>query len=134
MNIPNIDKFKRSTYSEFEQQVHGVEIPDWEFRLMKSEEDSQMAYIAFWHKGQYLGKRTAGMLENGILLRGPQHEETAHAECMEIVEGHERTAKIKAKICPDCDSPLVFNLIPEGRHKGHGTIECHKCNKVLVRI
>lgn len=36
--------------------------------------------------------------------------------------------------CPECNVELIGNLVQDGRRKGHGTIYCPKCKKVLRRV
>lgn len=54
-------------------------------------------------------------------------------EVKEIIADREWGKKVADMICPDCGGKLVKSVIEEGRHKGHGTISCSECERVLVR-
>ena len=49
-------------------------------------------------------------------------------------EAERWTASVLNGVCPECETKLVKDIIPSGRFKGHGSISCPKCQKVLARI
>ena len=36
--------------------------------------------------------------------------------------------------CPTCGTGLIDHIFKEGSHKGHGHIDCPKCQKVIIWI
>lgn len=40
----------------------------------------------------------------------------------------------RSNICPTCGTVLIRNIIPDGMHKGHGSISCPKCEKPIIVI
>lgn len=65
----------------------------------------------------------------------PRHQEKGIEKVVrEGLASHERSQKLLVLECPDCGSSLQDNTLKEGTHKGHGTLFCPVCEKVLMWI
>ena len=51
-----------------------------------------------------------------------------------LKECQERTHAMLDGLCPDCGTELIDDTIKEGRHVGHGSLVCPKCEAVKVWI